>query len=29
MNMDEPSEEEQNRAIAIFEKFGIEAEIGG
>lgn len=28
-NMAEPSEEEQNRAISIFEKFGIEAQMGG
>uniref|UniRef100_UPI00321664E0 glycyl-radical enzyme activating protein n=1 Tax=uncultured Draconibacterium sp. TaxID=1573823 RepID=UPI00321664E0 len=28
-NMEEPTEEEQNRALAIFEKYGIEAEIGG
>lgn len=28
-NMAEPTEEEQNRALAIFRRFGIEAEIGG
>jgi pyruvate formate lyase activating enzyme len=28
-NMAEPSEEEQNRAVFIFNKFGITAEIGG
>lgn len=28
-NMAEPTEEEQNRAVAIFEKFGLEVEIGG
>ncbi|WP_347839214.1 glycyl-radical enzyme activating protein [uncultured Draconibacterium sp.] len=29
LNMDEPTEAEQNRAVAVFSKFGIEAEIGG
>ena len=29
LNMVEPSEKEQNRALEIFNKFGIEAEIGG
>lgn len=28
-NMAEPSEEEQNNAVSIFEKFGLEVEIGG
>lgn len=28
-NMEEPTEEEQNRALTIFQEFGIEAEIGG
>ncbi len=28
-NMEEPTEDEQNRAISIFEKYGIVAEIGG
>jgi pyruvate formate lyase activating enzyme len=29
MEMDEPSEEEQNIAVALFKKFGIDSEIGG
>ena len=29
LNMAEPNEETQKRAIAVFEQFGLEAEIGG